>query len=54
MACLDSFVWFRAMMDLRVSGFDGDDGNRAKCQKHGVSITEVAAYERESATAQNR
>ncbi len=28
-------------MDLRVSGFDWDEGNRAKCQKHGVSITEI-------------
>ena len=40
-------------MDLRVSGFDWDEGNRAKCQKHGFSIAqievmhakEVAAYE---------
>src|SRR3974377_170663 len=30
-------------MDLRVSGFDWDDGNREKCQKHGVSITEIEA-----------
>jgi uncharacterized DUF497 family protein len=30
-------------MDLRVSGFDWDDGNRAKCQKHGVSIAEIEA-----------
>jgi uncharacterized protein len=28
-------------MDLRVSGFDWDEGNRAKCQKHGVSILEI-------------
>lgn len=28
-------------MDLRVSGFDWDEGNHAKCQKHGVSILEV-------------
>ncbi|MEP6869810.1 MAG: BrnT family toxin [Novosphingobium sp.] len=29
-------------MDLtRVAGFDWDDGNIAKCQKHGVSIAEV-------------
>jgi uncharacterized DUF497 family protein len=26
---------------LRVEGFDWDDGNRAKCQKHGVSIAEI-------------
>lgn len=29
------------MMDLRVSGFDWDKGNRAKCEKHGVSIVEI-------------
>ncbi len=29
------------MMNLRVSGFDWDEGNRAKCQKHGVSILEI-------------
>jgi uncharacterized protein len=31
------------MINLRVSGFDWDDGNRAKCQKHGLSITEIEA-----------
>jgi len=31
------------MMDLRVQGFDWDGGNRAKCQKHGVSIAEIEA-----------
>ena len=30
-------------MDLRVDGFDWDDGNRSKCQKHGVSIAEIEA-----------
>jgi uncharacterized DUF497 family protein len=30
-------------VDLRVSGFDWDDGNRTKCQKHGVSITQIEA-----------
>ena len=30
-------------MDLQVSGFDWDRGNRAKCQKHGVSITQIEA-----------
>jgi len=29
------------MMELRVAGFDWDDGNRLKCQKHGVPIAEV-------------
>ena len=31
------------MMNSRVQGFDWDDGNRAKCQKHGVSIAEIEA-----------
>ena len=30
-------------MDLVVDGFDWDEGNRAKCQKHGVSIEEIEA-----------
>ena len=29
------------MMNLRVSGFDWDEGNRAKCQKHGVPMIEI-------------
>jgi uncharacterized protein len=28
-------------MQRTVSGFDWDDGNREKCQKHGVSIREI-------------
>ena len=28
---------------MRVSGFDWDDGNRMKCQKHGVSVAEIEA-----------
>ncbi len=31
------------MMDLRVSGFDWNEGNRAKCQKHGLSIAQIEA-----------
>ncbi len=31
------------MMDLRVSGFDWEEGNRAKCQKHGLSIAQIEA-----------
>ena len=31
------------MIDLRVSGFDWDEGNRAKCQKHGLSIAQIEA-----------
>lgn len=30
-------------MKLTVAGFDWDDGNHAKCQKHGVSIAEIEA-----------
>jgi len=29
------------MMNLRIAGFDCDDGNRVKCEKHGVSIAEI-------------
>jgi uncharacterized DUF497 family protein len=25
-------------------GFDCDDGNREKCQKHGVAIAEIEAF----------
>lgn len=28
-------------MNLSVSGFDWDDGNKEKCRKHGVSIAEI-------------
>jgi uncharacterized DUF497 family protein len=30
-------------MNLQASGFDWDDGNRSKCQKHGMSIAEIEA-----------
>jgi len=30
-------------MNLQAGGFDWDDGNRSKCQKHGVSIAEIEA-----------
>ncbi len=30
-------------MDIGFAGFDWDEGNRAKCQKHGVSIAEIEA-----------
>ena len=26
---------------MQLDGFDWDDGNRAKCQKHGVSIEQI-------------
>lgn len=29
------------MITLKVDGFDWDSGNRAKCQKHGVTIAEI-------------
>lgn len=28
---------------MQISGFDWDDGNRDKCQKHGLSIAEIEA-----------
>lgn len=31
------------MQGLAFSGFDWDDGNIAKCQKHGVSLDEIEA-----------
>ena len=30
-------------MTLTVQGIDWDSGNQAKCQKHGVSLTEIEA-----------
>ena len=30
-------------MRVAISGFDWDEGNRAKCQKHGVSTAEIEA-----------
>lgn len=29
------------VMDRSIAGFDWDEGNKAKCQKHGVSIAEI-------------
>ena len=34
-------------MDFEVSGFDWDEGNRAKCQKHGVSVAQIEALFRQ-------
>jgi len=31
------------MMSVPVNGFDWDNGNRAKCEKHGVSIAAIEA-----------
>jgi len=36
------------MITLSVNGFDWDGGNRAKCQKHGVSIAAIEALFREN------
>jgi uncharacterized DUF497 family protein len=32
---------FRAIVALHASGFDWDKGNRAKCEKHGISISTI-------------
>ena len=29
------------MMNINYSGFDWDDGNREKCQKHGLRVIEI-------------
>lgn len=31
-------------MDVAADGFDWDGGNRAKCQKHGLSIAEIETF----------
>jgi len=31
------------MINVEVAGFDWDDGNRAKCQKHGLSVEQIEA-----------
>lgn len=31
------------MANLQMDGFDWDEGNREKCQKHGVSLAEIEA-----------
>ena len=38
-----TFALCDATLAMRVQGFDWDGGNRAKCQKHGVSIAEIEA-----------
>ena len=35
-------------MTVAFAGFDWDEGNRAKCQKHGVSLAEIEALFSES------
>ncbi|MGI9487771.1 MAG: BrnT family toxin [Geminicoccaceae bacterium] len=32
------------MVKFHVSEFDWDEGNRAKCQKHGLSLTEIEQF----------
>jgi uncharacterized DUF497 family protein len=31
-------------MTSKLAGFDWDDGNRTKCQKHGVTIAEIESF----------
>lgn len=31
-------------MAVAADGFDRDDGNRHKCQKHGLSVAEIEAF----------
>lgn len=37
-------------MDVRVGGFDWDEANRLKCQKHGVSLTDIESLFRSPLT----
>ena len=37
------YKWLKSRASLQLDGFDWDEGNRAKCQKHGVSIAEIEA-----------
>ncbi len=32
---------------IRITGFDWDDGNRQKCQKHGLSLEEIEIFFRQ-------
>lgn len=34
-------------MKIQVLGFDWDTGNRRKCRKHGVALTEIEAFFRQ-------
>ncbi|MGH9610048.1 MAG: BrnT family toxin [Bryobacteraceae bacterium] len=34
-------------MDASIAGFDWDEGNRAKCLKHGVSVEEIESLFRQ-------
>ena len=41
-------------MDPKVAGFDWDEANRGKCQKHGVSVDEIeAAFQKPIAVVPN-
>ena len=35
------------MMNIPIAGFDWDDGNREKCQKHGLTLEEIEAFFRQ-------
>ena len=32
------------MLNMQISGFDWDAGNRTKCQKHGLSVKQIEAF----------
>jgi uncharacterized protein len=34
-------------MKLKVTGFNRDEGNRAKCESHGISVEEIEAFFRQ-------
>jgi uncharacterized protein len=38
-----TYICHHITMKDRITGFDWDDGNTTKCQKHGVSIAEIEA-----------
>src|SRR6516165_9240513 len=47
-----TFIWTNAyakkcMRHVQVLGFDWDDGNREKCQKHGLALEEIEAFFRQ-------
>jgi uncharacterized DUF497 family protein len=38
------YTYYHVRMTIQVEGFDWDEGNIAKCQKHGLSTTEIEAF----------
>ena len=39
--CICKLIYIFCKEQMKFDGFDWDSGNRAKCQKHGVSIAEI-------------